>query len=284
MDFRKIEYFIEVADCRSFRKAAERIHISHQGLSKQIRLLEEELGAALLERDTANVSLTDVGRKFYDSFQPLVKEANASYSEMKEYIALRKSMLNVGYFNVISFYRVVNPVLDSLKAQKPELNIDIFAADIGEVRSRLLEDKCDLIITVMIDPEDWKTVSRRILLTFPLKLIVSRRHPWYERDQVTEQDLAGASLLYYGTGSAVFMKKMKVQNRISMYNYDTYMGRLSEGNEFGVVGDIYSSREGEFRLLDLPEKYRADAWIIAAYKKEHPLNRLLEKLQPLSTL
>ena len=68
MDFRKIEYFLTVAKYLNFSRASEEIHISHQALSKQIRLLEDELGTVLFERSTTKVALTEVGKRLYDSF------------------------------------------------------------------------------------------------------------------------------------------------------------------------------------------------------------------------
>ena len=50
MELRQLEYFIAVAEEASFTRAAERVHISQSGVSAQIRQLEHDLGAALLDR------------------------------------------------------------------------------------------------------------------------------------------------------------------------------------------------------------------------------------------
>jgi DNA-binding transcriptional LysR family regulator len=51
-----------VARERNFTRAAERLHIAQPALSRQVRLLEEELGVALLHRTTHEFELTDAGR------------------------------------------------------------------------------------------------------------------------------------------------------------------------------------------------------------------------------
>lgn len=64
MELHHIRYFLEVAETLNFSRAAERLHVSQPALSKQIRALEEELGAALFQRTTVKVRLTEAGEYF----------------------------------------------------------------------------------------------------------------------------------------------------------------------------------------------------------------------------
>ena len=48
MDIRRVEYFIKVAETLNFSEAAKQLHISHQALSKQVQILEQEVGVSLL--------------------------------------------------------------------------------------------------------------------------------------------------------------------------------------------------------------------------------------------
>src|SRR3954452_14821031 len=61
VDTRQLEYFVAVADERSFTRAAERVFAAQSTVSAGIQSLERELGAALFERDAHGVRLTDVG-------------------------------------------------------------------------------------------------------------------------------------------------------------------------------------------------------------------------------
>uniref|UniRef100_UPI002453A8E0 LysR family transcriptional regulator n=1 Tax=Nocardia wallacei TaxID=480035 RepID=UPI002453A8E0 len=70
LDLRKLRYFVAVADRLHFGRAAEELHIAQPVLSRQIRALEKDLGAALFTRDTHGVELTDAGRQLLDDAGP----------------------------------------------------------------------------------------------------------------------------------------------------------------------------------------------------------------------
>ena len=64
MELRQLRYFIAVAEHLSFRRVAERLHVSQPPLSRQIANLETELGVRWLERDKHRVMLSEPGRVF----------------------------------------------------------------------------------------------------------------------------------------------------------------------------------------------------------------------------
>lgn len=72
LDLRLVRYFVAVADELHFGRAAARLHISQPALSKQVRKLEDDLGAPLLVRDSRHVSLTPYGRQFLEDGRRLL--------------------------------------------------------------------------------------------------------------------------------------------------------------------------------------------------------------------
>jgi len=63
MSIRALRYFIALADCLNFTRAAERCSVTQSTLSIQLRKLEEYLGVVLFERDRSHVALTAEGQR-----------------------------------------------------------------------------------------------------------------------------------------------------------------------------------------------------------------------------
>src|SRR4051812_28696389 len=72
LDLRLVRYFVAVADELHFGRAATKLYISQPALSKQIRKLENQLGATLLVRDSRHVELTIRGERFLDDARQLL--------------------------------------------------------------------------------------------------------------------------------------------------------------------------------------------------------------------
>ena len=156
MDIRRIEYFIRVAETLNFSEAAKKLHISHQALSRQIQILEQEAGVRLLERTTTRVSLTEVGQKLYDLYVPVLDSMHRAQAELKEFIRYKKNTLRVGYFAALSYPRIVAPLLRYIRSLLPDVSINVRAMLIDTERAALMADELDLVVSVMTDADEWE--------------------------------------------------------------------------------------------------------------------------------
>src|ERR1039458_2927554 len=76
MDIAQLEYFLHVANTLNITHAATRAHVSQPALSRQIRLLEQELGTKLFKRKARGVVLTETGQRLADRTRVLLASAN----------------------------------------------------------------------------------------------------------------------------------------------------------------------------------------------------------------
>ena len=82
METDKLKMFIAVAETQSFTKAAERLFVSHSTVSRAVSELENELGAALFERDNKVRGLTNAGKKLYSAAGELISLADKLRNEI----------------------------------------------------------------------------------------------------------------------------------------------------------------------------------------------------------
>lgn len=81
MDIRSLSCFIVVAEQLHFRRAAEKLNLTQPSLSQRIRVLEEEVGTALFERDRRHVALTPAGAAFLEPAQKALAYARAAKTQ-----------------------------------------------------------------------------------------------------------------------------------------------------------------------------------------------------------
>jgi len=120
--------FRRVVERGSFVKAAEELGLSSAGLSKQIRQLEERLGAVLIQRTTRRMSLTDTGSAYYDECCRILDDLD----ELERAVAADVNDVT-GRLRVnapLSFgLTVLSPLLPKFMAAYPDLKIDLTLSD-----------------------------------------------------------------------------------------------------------------------------------------------------------
>ncbi|WP_187430124.1 Hydrogen peroxide-inducible genes activator [Roseobacter fucihabitans] len=101
---RQLQYFVAVADYNAFGAAAHALAVSQPSLSKQLAIMEEELGSALFERTSRRVTLTPLGRLLLDRARVILKEMREFRAIAKGSIGLFGDRLSIGVLPSIGAY------------------------------------------------------------------------------------------------------------------------------------------------------------------------------------
>lgn len=96
MELRQIEYFLAVARTESFTAAGAQVHVVQSALSASIRKLETELGAALFERTTRRVTLTEAGRALLPLAQRILADVDAARDGVAAIGELTRGRVSIG--------------------------------------------------------------------------------------------------------------------------------------------------------------------------------------------
>lgn len=153
MDLRQLHYFMEVASTLNMSRAADRVWISQPALSRQISLLEEELGVKLFERKARGVLLTHAGEIVKRRASVLLKEAD----ELKEEIsALTDEPAGLVRLAISSSLRTLltKRVAASYNTQFPLATLNIKEGMSREMRDALELGEVDIAIFLMQEPSE----------------------------------------------------------------------------------------------------------------------------------
>jgi len=174
MDIQQVKNFLVLCDTLNFRKAAAQINIVQPALSRQIQLLENELGALLFNRGNRAVTLTEAGIFFQ-------KEANRILQDLDKTIARTAQLHNgeAGEIRVTHSSSAMNTVVPAflvkVKNKWPNLKTTVHEASNFQQIEMLLARKTDMGIApnIVLPPE----VNAKILYKENFVLILPAAHP-----------------------------------------------------------------------------------------------------------
>lgn len=124
MDLRQLRYFVAVARERNFTRAAQLLHIAQPPLSRQIQLLEEDLGVSLLVRKSRPIRLTDAGRLFYEQSMQILGRVEQMREATRRVGLNQNSVLSIG-FVASTLYGGLPTLVRKLRQYAPELDIQL---------------------------------------------------------------------------------------------------------------------------------------------------------------
>jgi LysR family nitrogen assimilation transcriptional regulator len=124
LDFRRLEYFVAIAQCGSLTRAAELMGVSEPSLSRQVRLLEEELGGALFYRTGRGVRLTPGGGVFRDQASAILEMGKRARSAFAQVNSGSSGRIAVGIPPRIARV-VMGPLIESFRRKLPQASINV---------------------------------------------------------------------------------------------------------------------------------------------------------------
>lgn len=188
MRLEQIAYFLSVAEHGNITAAAKSLYISQPALSKQITLLEQEVGLPLFERQARGVSLTQAGMQFQKDLQNILKELENAKKNAVLAGRAQKPLLNIGCFDGAYADDFLPSIYDYLKEAASGQKLVIHKCNFLEGEKAIEKGKIDLWLTLgpsWLDRPGYlkkKITWRKGALIYSIKTKVGKKeHPsWKE--------------------------------------------------------------------------------------------------------
>ncbi|GAA1165935.1 LysR family transcriptional regulator [Nocardioides aquiterrae] len=182
MQLRHVRYFVATADAGSVSAAAARVHVTQPALSRQLRLLEQDLGVALFDRSAGRLALSRTGRALLPAARDLLASADALQRRAAFHAGGGLERVTIAA-PTVTLTDIVSPFVATMSSDDPV--VDVLQGD-GRTTAELLRSGADLAIGTQRPPAP---LSSRPLAVLPVWAYVSAADPWAERDRVSLADL-----------------------------------------------------------------------------------------------
>lgn len=195
MELRVLRYFLTAVREGGVAAAAEALHLTQPTLSRQLKELEEELGAQLFVRGNKaqKLTLTDKGQLLRNRAEDLLALADKTRREMQEDESEISGTVQIGCGESDGM-RLLAQAAQRLHLEHPKVKIDLYSGNAENVKERL--DKGLLDFGLFIQPTNLqKYETLRLPVTDRWGLLVRCDSPLAKRENLTAQDLQGVSLL-----------------------------------------------------------------------------------------
>ncbi len=168
MELRHLRYFLAVASCQSFSRAAEALHVSQPSLSVQIAALEQELGTRLFDRLGRTVVLTQPGELFRQHAHRVLREVELATQAVLEMNGAQQGRLVVGVLSSVNSY-LIPPLVSRFKQRWPNIHLQVHAQPSAEIVRALVANQLDIGIVLL--PVDDGRITTVPLLDERLSLV-----------------------------------------------------------------------------------------------------------------
>lgn len=261
MEYQRIKYFLKAAKTQNFSQAAKELYISPQALTKQITLLEEELGVRLFERSTRNVRLNEAGIFAANKLHLADEMLEESIRQIKDFGEKMSGKIRVGFFSALPKEELITPVLNLILANFPDSHMELKMLELTEIRQEMLEGGLDFAFTNAHCEEDWGNCRKLVFQNVPVQIVVSMYHPWALKKAVTKEDMKKEVFLKMEQhipykkeiGKNGFYEHIPCREVMKIPNFDTLITLLSQGRGFAVFPKAFhDSKEVKFQYFDVP--------------------------------
>ena len=193
MDYRHHKYFMEVAQQKSFSKAARNLHISQSAISRMIKSLEEELGVTLFIRNAKTVEITAPGTIFYNYAKRCPFVFEHLKSDFENEFKLKQDTIEIG-LPPITDAHVFAKLLGEFKRTYPQIAIKLYEHGSKVIESSVQEGIIDVGIICTIPNKDFESF---FLSEDEMCVVMPKGYPLEENKEVPMKLLADYPLVLY---------------------------------------------------------------------------------------
>jgi LysR family transcriptional regulator, transcription activator of glutamate synthase operon len=200
MEFRQLQYFQAVAELEHVTQAAERLHVAQSAISRQIRLLEEELGAPLFYREGTGIRLSAFGKRFLPRALRILREVEFAKQDAEHFLNPEAGTVRLGFPHSVGVHYVPS-LIAAFREEAPHVQFDLVQARVHDLMSALHDGDLELaIITPWEDVQTVPHLTGEYLYQEELRAILPSGHRCAEKEDIQLYELKDDPFILFKPG------------------------------------------------------------------------------------
>ena len=261
MTTKQIDYCIELAHTLNFSRAAENLFVSQPTFSYQIRLLEEEIGFSLFDRNGKGVALTPAGSQFVTYLTGMRQEMKRAIEQGQNFSAKYKDNITISLMVRQALY-FLPEAMRLFEEREPGVQITpLFQYENG--MESFLKSESDIVFALKKQTRQIPGVIVHPLFESRIYLIAGKDDPQAGKNLITEEDLYGRTLMV-GGGSPPALRSVQQRliatGKIDYFNsadHDTTLTNVAAKRGICLAPGFLNDHSGQFAWIpfDCREKF-----------------------------
>ena len=288
MDIRTMQYYLAVVREGTISAAAEALHVAQPSLSRQMKELEEELGASLFERGNRKITLTEEGmvlRKRAEEMVRLMQMTEEEISQIKNHVS---GSVRIGAGESYSFHYLSRTAAD-IAAEHPDIRFHITSGDTQDLMDELNNGLIDFAV-IFTDVDHTLYQSIPLPAEDSFGVLMRKDHPLAGKDALQFSDLKEYPVIVSRAAAPYFSgsDELSALNVVATYNLIYNASLLVEdGLGVAVCFDRLINVSGDSKLCIkpiIPRRENAGNLIWKKYQVFSPAVQLFtDKIRELTT-
>lgn len=197
MDLRKLEIFVQVAECKSFSKASKILYMAQPAVSIAVRKLETHFSCQLIQRNNRNVTLTQEGELAYQYAKNILAQTQQFQDAMQNITELVSGEVTLSCPSMLASYYLPG-LLNSFLGHYQGLTACVKQSGTQDIEQQLLEGEIELgvVIADQLNPR----LEAITIVNEPVVVCVERNHPLSSKEAISVNQLKGVPMVLYEGG------------------------------------------------------------------------------------
>ena len=199
MDFRHLEIVRAVAETGSFTAAARLLHVSQSAVSRQVLLLEDEIGEPLFLRLGRKVRLTTAGQALLDLSRRVLADVHETTASLRDQQESPAGTLHLGGGMTVCLH-VFPALLKEFRRRQPRIDVKLTTGPTSQLLERLRSGALDVgLLTLPVEGAD---LTQSPVMREELLLVMHRTHKLALKRRIAPGDLVKQSWVLFERGSS----------------------------------------------------------------------------------